>query len=223
LVFLWGISALAQPWDGLPPTLPAEYVDQPGFLPFEKSADSFPPPIAGSVLVNGQKPTSSIFTEAFWVRIPAGAKIRSSATATGDSVWNYPVGTESLHVISFDSGVPNPFELRMVSHLQAGHWAFGAYRFEGGRWMLNTYSGLQEAAMEVALRRFEGISRVTLKRINLQSCRSCHFMNSRRSQFPTREEAGPCAFVPWNETLATDWMPRFEREFGYRPVEAGAR
>ena len=218
-----GFSAAAQPWDGLPATLPAEYFEQRGFLPFQKSSESFPPPLAGSVLVNGQKPTFSIFTEAFRVRLPAGSKIDSKPTGSGDSVWTYPVGAESVHVIFFDSVVPTPFELRIVSHLQVGKWAFGSYRFEGGAWVLNTYSGLQDAMMEVALRKVEGISRVSLKRISLQSCRNCHFMNSQLSQFPTREQAGPCAFVPWNETLIGDWMPRFEREFGYHPVEDGLR
>lgn len=209
------------PWEGLPEMLPSDFPRQLGFLEFSQSNEGASAPLAVQVMVDGAAPSFQVFQEQFLAFLPSNTTIQASQSSQGREVWQYPVGTTSVHVIDFDSEPAVPFEMRLVRQMTPGHWAFGAYRFESGRWVLNKASGVLPESFTVRFKAEPGASRVDLKRINPLSCRNCHFMNSELAQFPTRESAGPCGFVPWNETLSKDWEKRFESEMGYRPIIRG--
>lgn len=204
-------------YDGLPERLPADYLAQSGFLPFDHDPDHGSAPIVSMLLIDGQPTSGGIFKEKLWVRIPEGSKI-GSRTSSGVDVWTYPVGTESMHEIDFDTPGSEPFELRTVRLLPEGRWAFGAYRFDGQGYVLNTATAAIQESVDITFRGNARPSRVEFKRINIRSCQGCHHMNAVKEQFPTRDSAGPCAFVSWNPAVLERWAKQFEQQMGYAPI-----
>jgi hypothetical protein len=204
-------------YEGLPERLPGDYLSQKGFLPFEGDPDHGFAPLVSMLLINGERKRGGIFTEKLWVRIPEGARI-TSRMSSGVDVWNYPVGTESMHEIRFDTDASEPFELRTVRLLADGRWAFGSYRSEGGAWVLYTAVPPVQESLELKLRGTDAPSKLEFKRINIRSCQACHHMNAVKEQFSTRERTGPCAFVSWNSTILEGWARLFEKKMGYFPI-----
>lgn len=204
-------------YSGLPERLPGDYLSQKGFLPFDRDDGHDAAPIFSLLMINGERVQGGIFTEKLWVRLPEGSRI-STRVSNGVEVWRYPVGTESLHEIRFDAPSSDPFELRIVRLLSEDRWAFGAYRFQGGQWTLNTATSASMESARIQLRGEASPSKIEFKRINVRSCQACHHMNAVKEQFPTRERTGPCAFVSWNPTLLEGWAREFERRLGYFPI-----
>jgi hypothetical protein len=204
-------------YEGLPERLPGDYLSQKGFLAFDRDPDHGSAPLFSLLLINGERKRGGIFTEKLWVRIPEGSRI-TSRMSSGVDVWNYPVGTESMHEIRFDTERSEPFELRTVRLLADGHWAFGSYRPEGGAYVLYTAVPPIQERVELKLRGEDRPSAVEFKRINIRSCQACHHMNAVKEQFSTRERTGPCAFVSWNSTILEGWARQFEKKMGYFPI-----
>ena len=222
---------------GLPLSLPGNYLEQNGFVELGKEATSqmdLISPIGSRITVDGivvsprDRPLlSEIFEERFLARLPDGKQIQVGKDTSSREVWSYPVGTEVVHLLSFkDAGHSEAtiFELRMVHKLTYGlfgQWAFGLYTpVQDGTLRLNSFEDPatpndRKFTAKTALGRSV---EVAIRRIPLQSCRGCHLMASPSGhQYASEASAGPCGFVPANTALKTDWASRYLKERGTAP------
>ena len=212
--------ALDRDFDGLPLTLPGDYIAQPRVIPLPQGPDApFPIP-AAAILINGKKDFTggrAVFEEQAYAQLPPGTSIlTSNSPAGGSEFWTYPVGAESLHELRFQSMDPAPFELRIARLVREGRWATGSYRWADGQWVLNDYEGLKPETHNIGHPGFGEIT-ISLKRINLRSCKGCHQTQVNPNQFPNRDETGPCGFVPQNPLIQTTWAETFLTRLGELP------
>ncbi len=200
---------------GLQECLPLNYLEQEKFVAFEEPVAERPAPLGFAFEINGEKVAASnraklqsVFAESQLVKVPHGKSIQSIRDEKDRPVWIYPTGTEVVHLISFRSKEKTIFELRMIRKLENGTWAYGSYSpsLECQQGLkLNTYSGVPPYETTFLNEENQATS-VKLKRINLQTCRGCHFSDSPADyQYKTKEEAGPCGFVPTNPHLNSSW------------------
>jgi len=206
--------------DGLPRSLPGDYLQRIRLIPLPHAQDGAFPVPAAAIEVNGKKDFTggrAVFEEQAYAQLPPGEAIETRADpTTGKVLWTYPVGAESVHELRFQATEPTPFELRVARLIRPGRWAAGSYQWVGGQWELNEYEGLKPEAFQVQHPHF-GSVRITLKRINLRSCKGCHATNVDPVQFPTRAETGPCGFVPENPLIQTTWAETFLTRLGEQP------
>lgn len=201
---------------GLPEALPYDFIKTQMMVAFEQTADTFHAPIAAKVIINGKpippRDTASlgvIFAEYFFASLPKGQPIQILEQGNLQKVWNYPVGTNIVHLIVFKTQPIQIFEMRLEQKMKSGQWAFGLYTPSKAGLQLNHYSGIKPESFDVALTSGQNV-KVELSHLNLESCRGCHFMNSpSKYQYPSVTVAGPCGFGPANQDLTVDWANRY--------------
>jgi hypothetical protein len=228
LILVFSASAFSQvpPLStGLPEKLPLDFVERELMVPFVQSAETFHAPVAAGLFFN-DKPVPPrdlatmglVFDEFFLARVPRGRPILSRMNAQRQKIWEYPQGTRVVHAIYFKTVPPQIFEVRVEQKMEAGRWAFGLYTPVRGWLELNHYVGFRPEAYTVTLASGE-LMRIKLSHLNLQSCQSCHFMNSpSKYQYSDVSSAGPCGFGPANQGLAVDWSARYFKIHGEKPI-----
>lgn len=214
-------------YNGLPTELPADVTQD--WISFEAPMGGIRVPLGFDFIVNGAPvPTQDraslerIFSEEHLAWLPASNRIGRDADASGREVWDYPVGTRVAHAVRLKS--PDPtikgplFELRWVEKQRDGRWSFGLYasrKDSPARLELQT-----EDAAETLRFRTPQNDDVSMRRIKIQSCRACHFMNSASAyQYETQEQAGPCGFVPSNHANVRSWAERMRQGQGFQPFQ----
>jgi hypothetical protein len=213
---------------GLPETLSAEIFADESLIPFESVNETIRAPVGTHIEIDGQsipasdfKALTRYFSRELFAKIPRESKIRISRDSRLGEIWDYPVGTLLVDRIQLRSRPPRDFEVRMISKLPSGRWAFGTYLPESpetqGRYRLAKYSGF--APYRTHFRNQEGSeSLLKLGRINLNSCQACHFsVSPSKSQYQGISEAGPCAFGPANPLVTSDWASRYLKQHGVEP------
>lgn len=220
-------------WSGLAEELPSDYLERSGFVEFQESFPHFSAPFIVRVTLNGQTvppqdiPTlSKLLEERTYARVPAGIPIRRELDRQGQEIWSYPSGTEVAHEIRWKSMPSTLFELRIVKKLDDGTWAFGVYspsqlKDALSPLRLHTYSGLKQDSVVFTQASSGEKMDVQFSRINLQSCRGCHFVSTRsKNQFSSVKETGPCGFVPALGAETEAWAERYRARAGFQPITA---
>lgn len=209
---------------GLPETLPTDYLEREKFVPFDLFREAPRAPLAVQVFFNGEpvnaRDMHKVFTEAFLAHIPGNTKITESLDAHGRALWHYPLNTAVVHFVTLknrDTSMSNIFELRIAKKVEDRRWAFGVYRPQDGLLRLQHYGGFLQNQFTVLPPEGKPIE-VRLKHIPLNSCKNCHARTSAaRYQYPSFEETGPCEFTPPNPHVRASWAPAFERAHGFSP------
>lgn len=212
----------------LPEELHPQYLSDQGFISFQEPAGGFTPffsslSIDGVVVGGPAAPqVSQLFSDTTSAFIPPGTTIQRLRDSSGKETWIYPLGAEVAHEIVFNDQAHTLFELRMLRKTSATQWDYATYspsvtRSQNPTLVRNHYSGT--APLSLTLQMSSGVnSRIDLKRINLNSCKNCHFMASQASyQYPTVSEAGPCGFTPGNENGIRNWIDTYQVKFGHSP------
>ncbi len=212
----------------MPEELPANYLSQQGFLPFQETSNVSPPYFA-SLSFNGMPigspgtpQVSELFFDTAFAFLPEGVQIQKLSDASGREVWNYPVGTEVAHDIHFNDVGRSLFELRVLRKISITEWDFASYAPSSpgdphSPLIRNHYTGV--APFSTTLQLSNGSNpRIDLKRINLGFCKNCHMATSPAAyQYPSLNEAGPCGFGPKNELGIQTWIQNYEAKFGHSP------
>lgn len=228
----WGAPPQEPLYAGLPESLPADYLRKERFVEFEQMFFEFRAPLGSSFAFNGApvattdyKKLEEVFVETFLAKLPRGTQITTSRhSQNGKEVWHYPIGTEVVHLIELNSEPRSVFELRVAKRMSETRWAFGTYSPKvlgevSPTLLLNQYAGAPKDGFTVVRPDRQKID-VTLGRINLQSCRNCHFVNSpSQYQYPSFKEAGPCGFVPANTKVKDGWAGRYQDAHQDAPFE----
>ena len=198
--------------EGLPAELPGNYLETGGFVRFQELSPEesrrirnlpenipswwepgrprfyAPAPIGGLTYLDDERVTDPrqlerVFdAEPTFVRIPAKVGVRRDEK--GREHWDFPVGTEFVHLILIKASPARVYELRLVRRLPDG-WAFGSYSPRdlsdprpAATLVLNRYEGnpvVQFPVRSAAEGRTIG---VRISRIRLASCQGCHLANS---------------------------------------------
>jgi len=209
---------------GLPETLPLDILSRGRFVPFQELGTPMRPPLGAGFVLNGQaipnqnrQKLEEVFGEEFFARIPPGTRIFPTTNRDRLEVWEYPAGTQIAHLISFRTDPIEIFEFRIQQKLPDERWAFGTYSPENGRLVLQKYVGFPNVSYFLRLANGKD-AEISFKRINLQSCRHCHFHNSAGNhQYPSTDYAGPAGFVPANLELKSSWAERYLDQNGHFP------
>lgn len=229
LIFAFQASAEGPLYQGLPDTLPADLVQSAGFVELQMIPDGARAPLGFSFFLNGRSvpPTdhaalAEVFSEKFYARVPEGARIISSRDPQDRTVWNYPAGTRALHLATLTDAAKSIFELRLIEKQSSGQWAYGVYSpLAASPGVLALHRMENSDPLLFTLERTDGKRiEVSMRRINNQSCRGCHFINSAsRHQYANPSLAGPCHFVPDNGPGIARWVKDYVARHGQSPLE----
>jgi hypothetical protein len=213
---------------GLPDTLPADFVQSGGFVEFQTIPGGARAPLGFSFFFNNREvlPTdfqalAEVFSEGLYARLPPGTRIVSTRDSQGRTVWDYPVGTRAIHLVTLTDAAKSLFELRLIEKQDTGQWAYGIYSPAAAPGLLALDRTEQPDPLSFAVERTDGKRiDVSMRRVNIRSCRRCHFMNSAsRHQYPNDALAGPCHFVPDNGPGIAQWVRKYVARHGESPLE----
>jgi hypothetical protein len=110
-----------------------------------------------------------------------------------------------------EAGAPALFELRTERKEADGEWSYGLYTPDGPRLRLNeAEDGREQRELRARTERGQWVG-VSIRRINLNSCRACHAMFTKG--------LGPCGFTPANSAIRGEWAARYLRERGEAPFK----
>lgn len=216
-------------WQGLPDELPMDYISQVRMLEFTQTSSTVHAPFGLEISFN-QKPIPNsdrgtlglVFAEYFFAVLPKAKQIQI-LNRNDRTVWDYPTGSQIVHLILFRTSPLQVFEMRMEQKLANGQWAFGIYSPVGNRLVLNKYTGLRPESYQIQLVSGERVE-ISLKHLNLLSCRNCHLATSPSSyQYPSVDFAGPCGFGPANPGIVGDWAKRYTQVHGESPFPPSFR
>lgn len=212
----------------LPDQLPNQYLGNQGFISFEEPQNTFTP-LFSSLTVNGVSIGSQgslsitdVFTASTFASLPNQTAIEKLKDSSGREVWNYPIGTEVAHEILFNDLAHSVYELRILRKISDSEWDYASYSPSPAvnsdhQLIRNHYSGTAELATTLQLNNGTA-AKIDLRRINLNSCKRCHSMNSIAAyQYPNANSAGPCGFTPGNDSGIQTWIQKFEEKFGHSP------
>lgn len=229
LVFAFQASAEGPLYEGLPDTLPADLVQSAGFVDFQRIPDGARAPLGFSFFFNGRSvlPTdfaalAEVFSEEFHARVPPGTRISAALDPQGRVVWNYPAGTQALHVVKLTDAARTLFELRIIQKQSNGQWAYGVYTpAAASPGLLALQKEEKTDPLLFAVERPDGKRiEVSMRSVAIRSCRRCHFMNSAsRHQYPNVDLAGPSHFVPDNTAGISEWIQKYVARHGEPPLE----
>lgn len=216
-------AASAELSDGMKETLPLNYLEKKQFIDFENFRERPRAPIAAGININGQPVRSmeeifKVFGEIVSAYLPDGETIKSSTDEAGKEVWRYPVGTQVVHVVTFNDDQNSVFELRMMERVDDKRWAFGVYHIDGNQYKLQHYTGLLPKEYHVKGKDGEDYQ-VKLKHIPLHVCQNCHRnTTSAPHQYENLQDVGPCEFTAQNPKVKNEWFEAFKTSRGYEPV-----
>lgn len=254
-------GTLGPPYGALPERIPADYLEALGFVEFaelsEQESRDFRrgrnfagTPIGSAFRFDGvqvgletpefRDRRRDTFAESSWAFVPPGRRIRVSRDVLGREHWEYPPGTTFIDSIRIRSEELPVFELRMITRLQSGEWAFATYSYAdpaqprpGEPLQRARYAGMPQ--VELRLGAPEGNRTVRFMRTNLKSCQACHFHNSvadyqyqkRGSDgavnvAASRVATGPSGFVPTNASIRGDWAGAYADRYGHSPFAEAA-
>lgn len=210
----------------LPEQLPSRYLVEQGFISFQEPANGFTPIYSSlsidGVPVNGPSSpqVSQIFSDSTFANIPDGTTIQKLKDSNGREIWNYPIGTEVAHEIIFNDLKHTLFELRLLRKVGDSLWDFASYSpntTDAIELTRNHYSG--NAPLSINLEMSNHLyTKIDLNRINLISCKNCHYMRSQANyQYPSVSATGPCGFTPGNEAGIRNWIDSYQRKTGHSP------
>ncbi len=229
---LWAVllaaGARAEPlFTGLPETLPERFVEEAGFVDFKTMPGEPHAPLGFSFAFNGkplppgdQASLKRVFSETFHAAIPRGSRILASRDENGKLGWDYPAGAQAIHLIRWKDALETIFELRLIQKLIDGRWAFGVYTPQTGApgtLRLRKAEAAERETIPVQLKEGARID-VSFQRLDISSCRRCHFMTHSASRaYPSESAAGPCQVVADNPDSA-EWIRRYLQRHGESPV-----
>lgn len=230
LFFSFAASARADvpPFDGLPMTISARLPEQRNFVRFEPLPNHHAPMLTQIGIDGGDRSFSlgDAFAEEFWALLPPRQKIQTRVDAQGRESWDYPAGMRIVHRIFLRTVPRTIFELRVIWKRGDGKWSYGLYAPSDVDHGSDTLRLHAENRLPVEIHAIvrgddanhSGPVRITGNRLSPVSCRACHFAFSAASyQYPERELAGPCGFVPGNASVVGKWAPEYRRVHGYWP------
>jgi hypothetical protein len=206
---------------GMAENLPASFITLRRFVAFDQAPNIARAPLAVEIFFNDQpvkiadrETQSIVFDEFFMATLPSHSPIKVGKNPQDWPTWDYPVGTQVIHLITFKTNPVQIFEMRMEQKLPDGHWAFGIYTPSPTGFSLNHYAGFRSEAFNLSLASGQMMN-VRLAHLNLDSCRNCHYGTSpSRYQFPSSEYMGPCGFGPANLGLYQKWGASYQNARG---------
>jgi hypothetical protein len=222
------LSSLAHA--NLPESLDAHILESMDTVPFHGDPRAALSPIGMKLLINGKpaltrEAIDEAFIDLFFARVPKeGPQILSSKNTRGQEIWKYPAGTQTFHVIKLRTDGEPLFELRTALLRSDGTWDLGVYLQESSalRPQLRRQNDSSMPATELKFKSSQSGRElhVTLNRLPLHNCKTCHFnISPSRYQFASPEDAGPCGFGPAHPTLMRDWSIEYEKRVGRSPIE----
>ncbi|MBI5201311.1 MAG: hypothetical protein HY925_06970 [Elusimicrobia bacterium] len=249
------------PYTTLPESIRPDFLEQVGFVEFTELADqktrfsrngrSFTnTPIGSGFHFGGKKLAAdsdafralrrTAFEESGWAYVPPGRRIRVSRDVLGREHWEYPEGMTFIDSIRIRGEGAPVYELRMITRLAGGEWAFATYSYEkpgrpaaGERLARALYEGTPP--VEISFGRAGAEHDIKFFRTNLKSCQACHFHNSvagyqyeKRGAdgavdvMASRAQTGPSGFVPSNEAIQGEWARDYAKRWGHFPFSEAA-
>ena len=244
------------PYGSLPESIRPDFLEHLGFVEFTELADqktkfvrngrSFTnTPLGSGFNFGGRKLAADsdefralrreAFHESGWAFVPPGRRIRVSHDVRGREHWEYPEGMTFVDAIRVKApGLPI-FELRMVTRLAGGEWAFATYSYAqptrpapGERLHRALYDGTPP--VEIAFGPKDDEQTTRFLRTNLKSCQACHFHNSVAGYqyeqrgadgavdvMASRAATGPSGFVPTNDAIQGEWAHDYAKRHGHAP------
>ncbi|HVC09990.1 MAG TPA: hypothetical protein VNH15_08650 [Elusimicrobiota bacterium] len=232
-------AAAGPAYAGLPTSIPADWPQTQGFVPFKG--------IPGDFLVaevNGHEiafedgavapglALSQVVDQEEAALLPSGRTIRRELVRLryrgrnwSYEIWHYPAGSQVIHLIT-DHASGKIIELRLLQKRpdgprgENGPWSFGIYRPRPGQnpAELYLYAPKNEKSPESEEFALPGGGKFRWTHLPPSSCRSCHSsMGDGWYQYPDDSRAGPCGFVPANPSLLGDWARRYRQSRGCSP------
>lgn len=200
-------------------TLKLDILEVQPFVEYQKFRELPRAPIGmGLKINNNYVPVSELskyFAEHFYAYVPSPILIPKD-----NDHWQYPVGTQIVHLVRLNDPEKTLFELRMIEKRTDGIWSFGTYLPKENEWQLID-SSTESKNVDIEYVTEDQIRvRLQMGTVPQQVCANCH-RGTTTHNWPkdSPDAAGPCEMTPENPNLMTDWKKDFENKLGWSPFE----
>lgn len=218
-LFLLPVCLLAQAPLPEMKTLKLDILESNSFVEYRKFRDLPRAPIGmGLKINNSYVPVSELskyFAEHFYAFIPSPIIILKDSEH-----WQYPIGTQIVHLVRLNDQEKTLFELRMIEKRKDGVWSFGTYLPEQNEWRLIDSATESKSVDREYVTEDQIRVRLQMGTVPQQVCSNCH-MGTTTHNWPkdSPDAAGPCEMTPENPHLMTTWKADFEKKLGWSPFE----